>query len=57
MEAQTRAGVRGFLPVWDQLGLEQGRLVRKPLCNMDVALKHLSGPSRSDGPRCSTDVT
>lgn len=38
-EAQTRVEMRGFLPVWDQLGLEQGRLVRKPPLNTDAVSK------------------
>ena len=38
-EAQTKVEVRGFLPVWDQLEFERGRLVRKPPLNTDAALK------------------
>ncbi|KAG1941111.1 interleukin-1 receptor accessory protein-like 1-A [Pimephales promelas] len=39
VEAQTKVEMRGFLPVWDQLDFEQGRLVRKPPLNTDAASK------------------
>lgn len=38
-EAQLRVDMKQFLPVWDQLSMEQGRTVRKPPRNMDAACK------------------
>ncbi|KAA0703677.1 hypothetical protein E1301_Tti000676 [Triplophysa tibetana] len=39
VEAQNCAEVKGFLPVWGQLGFERARLVRYPPSNTDAASK------------------